>query len=503
MKQAYRSYPGFAQTKKIVLTLIFLVFSLCVYSQKTTTVVFKYKKEPQPLDADKFQIFKPLKDNLYGGSYELPAKIIATTCKNDTCSTICRYTVQATTTAFLGDLFMHEIILIPGDSITVNIGAVNKTKLAGKYLRLWSHDVTYTGKNKYVYGLFDSLANFKGDLRMGSLIKYPLTATSPDSFSYEVKERYLQRIEFLTNYSKSYSIPSDIKQLVQAEIHSAYITNLISPLIYGQVKLNAYPKEFKKLIVNTKLKDSNLYFKTNLYNQLAYELSLIQTDTSKKMTHSNQDVITVYNWIAKNYAGKMRDHLTASHLLSSRGLYSTKANSLDSLLSDFKTKATDKSYIAYVDSNLTVARNKKVISYTIDQAMASAITDPADKNSSLQVLFKKKPVLVICWASWCVPCIAQIPYERELEKLYGDKIDFVYLSFDRSASAWKAKSEELKLAHNNYLLLDNFKSALAGLYKISSIPQYFIYDKEGKLVENKQLRPSDKAFGNVLAQLIN
>jgi len=46
---------------------------------------------------------------------------------------------------------------------------------------------------------------------------------------------------------------------------------------------------------------------------------------------------------------------------------------------------------------------------------------------------------LICWASCCIPCIRQIPFEKELEKKYKGKINFIYLSFDKNINDWIQK----------------------------------------------------------------
>lgn len=90
-----------------------------------------------------------------------------------------------------------------------------------------------------------------------------------------------------------------------------------------------------------------------------------------------------------------------------------------------------------------------------------------------------------------------------MQRIYGDKVDFVYLSFDKSKKLWKDKLQTLSIKDgNNYLLTNYSNSDFAGFYDIHSIPYYLFYDKNGKKVEIKDLRPSNDGLKNILDKLI-
>lgn len=270
----------------------------------------------------------------------------------------------------------------------------------------------------------------------------------------------------------------------------------------GNKRLADYPKAYANVINNTKFDDEGLYLKTNLYSLIALQYYIWDVkNPSKLRSVSLLDFIAKYDFLKNNYKGKIREHQITAILNSFSGVTPFK-RSIDSLIVDFSSFAANKTYIKYLDQGRTADALKKEIIYTLSQAMASEVTNTKDEKKSVSDLIRKKPVVMICWASWCKPCIEELPYETALEKEFGSKIDFVYLSFDSSKPNWIAKSAELNVVDNSYLVSNYFKSDLANYYKIKSIPRYLIYDKEGNIIKDPSLRPSDNKFRSALLDLI-
>lgn len=103
--------------------------------------------------------------------------------------------------------------------------------------------------------------------------------------------------------------------------------------------------------------------------------------------------------------------------------------------------------------------------------------------------FLGKWVYIDLWASWCGPCVREIPHLQELEKtLQGAPVTFVSISLDSSRDAWLKKVAALDL-HGNQLI--DSDGALAKALNISGIPHFLLYNPEGKLAIYKASRPSD------------
>src|SRR5690606_18571711 len=94
-----------------------------------------------------------------------------------------------------------------------------------------------------------------------------------------------------------------------------------------------------------------------------------------------------------------------------------------------------------------------------------------------------KIVLVDTWATWCAPCRVEIPHLKKLEHELKDKdIAFVSLSVDVERDEEKWKKFVQKESLGGIQLYAKGFSEFAQYYKISSIPRFLIFDKEGRIV---------------------
>ena len=102
------------------------------------------------------------------------------------------------------------------------------------------------------------------------------------------------------------------------------------------------------------------------------------------------------------------------------------------------------------------------------------------------LLAEGKYVLLDFWASWCGPCMGEVPYlQAAYEKFGGDKFEILGFSLDEDAEAWKRAAAAMPWVHVSDGL--GWSSPIANLYNVKSIPSNFLIAPDGVIVE-KNLR---------------
>ncbi len=157
---------------------------------------------------------------------------------------------------------------------------------------------------------------------------------------------------------------------------------------------------------------------------------------------------------------------------------------------------------------LTYLRRNYIQKHEVLTQLATGMESPTftypdinGKNVSLKSL-KGKYVYIDVWATWCGPCKVQIPYLKDIEKVYEDKnIAFVGLSIDtqENKSKWEAMVQERDLSGLQLLADKDWKSDFIIEYYITGIPRFILIDPDGNIVSADAPRPSDPA----LIQLFN
>ena len=105
---------------------------------------------------------------------------------------------------------------------------------------------------------------------------------------------------------------------------------------------------------------------------------------------------------------------------------------------------------------------------------------------------KGKFVYIDVWATWCKPCLEEIPALIGLEKEYrGKNITFVSISTDKKDdyNKWKAMVKEKGMEGVQLYFADDMDFMQS--YNITSIPRFILIDPNGNIVEANAPRPSE------------
>lgn len=147
-------------------------------------------------------------------------------------------------------------------------------------------------------------------------------------------------------------------------------------------------------------------------------------------------------------------------------------------------------------------RTREEMAAIKDYAPAFTLNSIEGNSVALSDL-KGKYLYVDIWATWCRPCLQQLPAMKELEEKYrGQNIEFVSISVDRDADKAKwskmVKEKEMK----GLQLFAGKQTSFSGDYQISSIPKFLIIGKEGEIINENPPRPMDYRTGKLNQELV-
>lgn len=94
---------------------------------------------------------------------------------------------------------------------------------------------------------------------------------------------------------------------------------------------------------------------------------------------------------------------------------------------------------------------------------------------------KEKVVFINLWATWCPPCIAEMPSMQKLYDDYKDKVTFLFVS-NEDSSVVTSFLERKEYNLPSYKPVSEIPKELFS----KSIPATYILNKEGKIVVNKK-----------------
>jgi thiol-disulfide isomerase/thioredoxin len=153
-----------------------------------------------------------------------------------------------------------------------------------------------------------------------------------------------------------------------------------------------------------------------------------------------------------------------------------------------KTKLEDRILKDFPDSRAAkfmagARRQREGVGKPFDLEFQDAISGKTITSKDL----KGKVVVVDFWATWCGPCVAEMPNMKKLYAEYKDKgVEFVGVSLDQpkdegGLDALKQFVEKNEIGWPQYYQGAGWDSDFSGSWGINSIPAVFVIDAEGNL----------------------
>ncbi|MCW4469731.1 TlpA family protein disulfide reductase [Flavobacterium sp. MFBS3-15] len=187
---------------------------------------------------------------------------------------------------------------------------------------------------------------------------------------------------------------------------------------------------------------------------------------------------------------------------------------MDRLWADLDNERLSKKFRKIMNSELFSEKTEleKIFNHTVSMWSRRGKPSP-DFNcenhkggtTSLKDL-KGKYVYIDVWATWCGPCLQEIPSLQKLEQVYRDRnIEFVSLSVDakKDYDKWRKMVTDKSLMGIQLFSGKGFELSFIRKYLITSIPRFILIDPSGNIVDADAKKPSDPALAEQLNNLLD
>ena len=134
-------------------------------------------------------------------------------------------------------------------------------------------------------------------------------------------------------------------------------------------------------------------------------------------------------------------------------------------------------------------------------------TYPDINNNNISLSdFKGKYVYVDIWATWCGPCVYEIPFLLELENKYHDKnIVFLSVSVDEEKDRQKwVDMVNKKNMDGIQLFASGWGSQISNDYLLSvtGIPRFLLFDPDGNVIDLDADKPSSEKIHQIFKEIL-
>jgi thiol-disulfide isomerase/thioredoxin len=299
----------------------------------------------------------------------------------------------------------------------------------------------------------------------------------------------------------------------------------------GSIYISARDKVLKKIDKNS----SGIYKDTLNAPQGSYKLfdgkntlaiSLNnECDLKLKMDANNVDETIVFSGVGSEVNNYLVQSAIASKKFDFVGLFSSDEVSFNKKLEEIKHEDIGRldKYILNpeINSNIRKGLDSKYEMFVslrkkYQEKMELAKQERALKNVELDKMnntlspvfnyknfkggkssledFKGKFVYIDIWATWCGPCVREIPFLQKLEEKYQDKnIVFVSISIDKQndIDKWKKMVKDKELGGVQLLADNDWNSNFIKAFGVKSIPRFILINPNGVVVKAVADRPSD------------
>ncbi len=359
----------------------------------------------------------------------------------------------------------------------MNKGSKTEVIISGKW-----QEATSEFKGDYAYHALRSTAGalcaqpIRADYELDDRLTFPDTLPFPKAWKL-LEKRYEAARKVVKAEPKDYVYPN----LFSADytLHNLDLIYLRSCLQMQKYYCEKNALDLKKdafyneLIGQIDLNDTASYNVVNIHFYICHHLPDSYVD-SYRHVKSQQDYIAAANRLLEN--PQVRRRMVKNSI---RGCLMFLNHDFEPFWA-FVKENCDLDIVndlqAEVDKMNLIQTGKPYVDFQMQ-------TPEGDTSSLSDFVGNSEYVLLDFWASWCGPCLKEMPYVKQLyEEFHPKGLQIVGVSLDKSKEAWQSAIERLHLPWPQMSELKGWDGESSKVYNVHSIPETVLIDRKGTII---------------------
>lgn len=115
---------------------------------------------------------------------------------------------------------------------------------------------------------------------------------------------------------------------------------------------------------------------------------------------------------------------------------------------------------------------------------------------------KNKLIVIDFWATWCVPCMKDLPSVlKQVDNLNKKNVGLIFVSFDNDQKYWSEVSERFTMP-DSFIIDEKNKQYLMDNLNLHTIPRYIVINSKGDVLDYDAPKPGTSEFSHLIKSML-